>query len=130
MERSEAYFPDDLKKLATDVELQYKSPKAIKPAAYTSLVEATKFYSAIGKLLECTATGLEVSLPRKVDVRKVLKECAASIAHNAKIAAGLVQASDGPGFEQKLRGDEVIFDMLWDSARDGYAAVDQVLGRR
>lgn len=62
-------------------------------------------------------------------MRKELKEHAASIAHNVKIAAVLVEASDGPGFEQKLRGEEVIFDMLWDSARDGYAAVDQVLGR-
>lgn len=128
-ERSEAYFPSDLKQLATQVEVEGKSLKAIKPEAYKSLVEATKFYSSIGKLLGTTATGLKVSLPRKSDTRKELKECAASIAHNANIATALVQASDGPGFEQKLRGDEVIFDMLWDLARDGYSAVDQVLGR-
>jgi len=105
--------------------------------AYKSLVGTTKSYSSIGKLLATTAAGLKVSLSRRSDARTELKECAAAIVHNVNIAEALVRssrrpgvrASSGPGFERKLPGDEVIFDMVWDCARDGYNAVDRVLGR-
>jgi hypothetical protein len=50
------------------------SLKDIKPVADKSLVEATKFYASIGKLLDATAAGLKLKLPRKSDVRKELKE--------------------------------------------------------
>jgi hypothetical protein len=42
--------------------VERKSLKDIKPEADKSLVEATKFYASIGKLLDATAAGIKLKL--------------------------------------------------------------------